>query len=290
MSDDIPPLAVFLALYAMAAVISVLLFEHHRRRRLSRTIPIILFLFSGERMLTCMLRIAWAHRLASVRLAVASQIFLQAGVLLLFLLNLIMAEMIWLGRKPRARTRLGLKAAIIMMSVLTVSSLIMVITSIILSVYTLNQKTISTCRDVQRAGATYFLFLSTMPLIMLAFASSSSSTPATEKHGLFHMESLRTVVTIISSLLCILNAGFKTGVIWAHPHSLFQPAWYHSKACLYAFVFTTEICVLVILYAARVDLRFQPRKDQGNTPSDRSLEVLMTVNQTPLITRRKFFA
>ena len=38
-----------------------------------------------------------------VRIAVASQVLLQAGVLLLFLLNLILAERVSLGRRPGPR-------------------------------------------------------------------------------------------------------------------------------------------------------------------------------------------
>lgn len=264
-SVDIAPLAVFLGIYATSAVISVLLFESQRRRHLSRTIPVILFLFSGERVLTCVMRITWTFKLASVRLAVASQIFLQAGVLLLYLLNLILAERVWLDRQPGARTRLGLRVVLSMLSALTVSALIMVITSIIVSVYTLNQTSISTCRNIQRAGATYFLILATIPLAMLAMASVSSSPFSNKHHGGLHKKNSKISVTVISSIFCVLNAGFKAGVVWAPPRSLFDPAWYHSRACLYVFVFSTEVLVLALLYATRAELRFPRTKDGGDT-------------------------
>ncbi|KUI62715.1 hypothetical protein VP1G_09832 [Cytospora mali] len=264
-SVDIPPLAVFLALYATSAMISIILFEHQRRRHFSCTIPVILFLFSGERVLTCVLRMVWAFKLTNVRVAVASQVFSQAGVLLLFLLNLILAERIWLDRKVRARTRLRLRIALITLSTLTVSALIMEIASIIVSVYTLDQKTISTCRNVQRTGATYFLILATTPLAMLALAFLTSPASSTKRQGTSSGELVRFPVTIVSSVLCILNAGFKTGVVWTPPRSLFDPAWYHSRACLYVFGFTAEVCVLILLYATCADVKFPRTTDQGNT-------------------------
>ncbi|KUI70799.1 hypothetical protein VM1G_11657 [Cytospora mali] len=273
-SVDIPPLAVFLALYATSAIISIILFEHQRRRHLSCTVPVILFLFSGERVLTCVLRIFWAFKLTNVRVAVASQVSLQAGVLLLFLLNLILAERFWLDRKLRARTHVRLRFALVTLSTLTISALIMEIASIIVSVYTLDQKTISTCRNVQRAGATYFLILATTPLAMLALAFLTSPASSTKRQGTFSGELFRLSVTIVSSVLCIMNAGFKTGVVWTPPRSLFDPAWYHSRACLYLFGFTMEVCVLILLYATRADLKFPQTTDQGNMNIEHDITAL----------------
>ncbi|ROV94288.1 hypothetical protein VMCG_08647 [Cytospora schulzeri] len=262
-SVDVPPLAVFLGIFTTSTTISFLLFEQKRRQRLNHTIPAILFLFSGERVLTCVLRIAWAIKLVNVRLAVASQIFLQAGVVLLFLSNIILAQRIWWDRKPGARTLLGLRIALTTLSTLTVSSLIMVVTSIIVSVYTVDQDTIRICREIQQAGATYFLILAAMPLAMLAMAFSPSASSTNSQGELYH-KNHRMAIIAVSSVLCVLNAGFKAGVVWAPPRSLLDPAWYHSRTCLYIFGFTMEVLVLILLYATRADLKFAVTKDGGN--------------------------
>ncbi|KAJ0122639.1 hypothetical protein J7T55_003154 [Diaporthe amygdali] len=182
-SIDMLPLAVFLALYAIAAVTSTLLTEIHRRKGHGRTIPVILFLFSGERVVACAMRIAWAFRPANVRIAVASQVLLQAGVLLLFLLNLILAERVLLDRDLGIRSRRCLKALLGTLSALTISALVMVVVSIIVSVYTLDQNTIDRCRDVQRAAATYLLALAAAPVAMLVFAPLLSSVPVSRSTG-----------------------------------------------------------------------------------------------------------
>lgn len=250
---DVPPLAVFMSLHATAAVISILLAESHRRKGHDRTIPIITFLFSGERVLACAVRMAWASRLGNVRIAIASQVLLQAGVLLLLLLNLILAERVLLGRRPGPRARRCLRVLLGGMSALTVSALIMVVVSIIVSVYSLDQRTIERCRDVQRAAASYLVALAVAPAVLLLAATLLSTEPISRVTKVRRSE---VAIVLSSCLLCTLNAGFKAGVVWARPKSLFDPAWYHSRACLYTFVLGTEAVALVLLLATRADLRF----------------------------------
>lgn len=257
---DIPPLAVFLSLHATAAAISMLLAESHRRKGHGRTIPIITFLFSGERVLACAMRMAWASRPGNVRVAVASQVLLQAGVLLLLLLNLILAERVLLGQRPGRSAGRCLRALLGAMSALTVSALIMVVVSIIVSVYSLDQRTIEQCRDVQRAAASYLVVLAVAPVALLLVAALLSNEPiprATKVRS-------KVAIVLSSCLLCTLNAGFKAGVVWARPKSLFDPAWYHSRACLYTFVLGTEVVVLVLVLATRADLKFIPAASLRN--------------------------
>lgn len=231
----------------------MLLAESHRRKGHNRTIPIITFLFCGERVLACAVRVAWASRPDSVRIAVASQVLLQAGVLLLLLLNLILAERVLLGRRPGPRARRCLRVLLGAMSALTVSALIMVVVSIIVSVYSLDQRTIERCRDVQRAAASYLVVLAVAPAALLSVAPLFSTEPTPRVTKLRRSE---VAVVLSSCLLCTLNAGFKAGVVWARPKSLFDPAWYHSRSCLYTFVLGTEVVALVLLLATRADLKF----------------------------------
>lgn len=205
-----------------------------------------------------MLRILWAYRLTSVRIAVAAQIFLQAGVLLLYLLNLLLVKRIWserLGAEARLQKFLGL------LSGFTVASLVMVVVSIIVSVYTLDERVIHQCREIQRAGATYYVIVAVMPIPLLAIAASPSSRKMRlpklgSSEGGMSGRSIE-IPVLVSTLLCVINAGFKDGVVLAPARPLLDPAWYHSPACMYIFVFTTELCVLLMFYFVRVDLLFQ---------------------------------
>lgn len=196
---------------------------------------------------------AWASRPGNVRIAVASQVLLQAGVLLLLLLNLILAERVLLARRPGPRARRCLRVLLRTMSALTVSALIMVVVSIIVSVYSLDQGTIQRCRAVQRTAASYLLVLAVAPAALLLGAALLSTEPIPRVTKVRRSE---IAVVLSSCLFCTLNAGFKAGVVWARPKSLFDPAWYHSRACLYTFVLGTEVVALVLLLATRADLRF----------------------------------
>lgn len=249
---DVPLLAVFVTLHATAATISLLLAESRRRSGRGLAIPVITFLFSGERVLACAWRIAWASRPDSVPVAVASQVLLQDGVLLLLLLNLILAERLWLDRQPGPRMRWYLRVLLGGMSVLTISALVIVVVSVVMSVYSLDQGTIEKCRDVQRAAATYLVVLALAPVALILVAGLVSTMQ------IRHETTRRFKVAIVlsSCLLCAIKTGFKAGVLWAWPKPLFDPVWYHSRTCLYAFVLGTEVVALVLLLASRGDLRF----------------------------------
>jgi hypothetical protein len=135
------------------------------------------------------------------------------------------------------------------------ASLAMVIASVVVSLYTLNPHTRSTCRSIQLAALTYLLIFTTLPLIHLALAIF---LPAHKRAETFGHGSMRTkmVILTISSTLCMLIAGFRAGVTWTTPRPLADPAWYDSKACFYVFNFTGEVYILALLTGSRIDKRF----------------------------------
>ena len=243
---DVPILAVFLSYYSIASLLCLLSIYQAVRSHQPCTLSLLMYLFSGERVVACAMRIAWAYRIANVRIAVASQILLQAGVILLYLMNVIIA-----GRVLRTLFghRSWLRSILAALSIMTISSLVMVITAIIVSVFTLEERSRDACLDVQRAAATYFVLLTTAPMMMLA---------ACLKHKYNQVDGrLRSILalTAMSALLCMIMAGFKAGVIWETPRPIFSPAWYHSNICLYALGFGPEVLDLTMLFMARVDVR-----------------------------------
>lgn len=251
---DVPPLAVFLTLHAAAATISMVLAESHRRSGRGLAIPIITFLFSGERVLACALRIAWASRPDSVRVAVVSQVLLQAGVLLLLLLNVVLAERLWLDRQPGPSTRRCLRVLLGGISGLTISAFVTLVVSVVVSVYYLDQGIIDRCRDFQRAAATYVVVLALAPVALLLVAPRVSTVPIPQRTI---TRRFKVAIVLSSCLLCTINTGFKAGVVWARPKPLFNPAWYHSRTCLYTFVLGTEVVAVIMLFVTRIDLRFR---------------------------------
>lgn len=136
------------------------------------------------------------------------------------------------GLTAGSRTRLGLKISLGMLPVLTVSCVIMVVSSIIVTVYTLDQRTISTCREIQRAGAIHFITLATVPLAMLVISSVSSSAPLPQAHRESHKKRFKYFlhICIVCPLCSKRRLQSRCGmVVWAPSRSLFDPARYHDS-------------------------------------------------------------
>jgi hypothetical protein len=139
--------------------------------------------------------------------------------------------------------------------VLIGGALIMVITAIVVSFYTLNSETKTRCRDVELAALTYLLVFTCLPNIQILTAIL---LPKSRQEDKFGQGSSRSQVLIVftSGCLCVLIAGFKAGVNWSPPRPATDAPWYDSKACLFIFNFALEILILCLLTFTRIDKRF----------------------------------
>lgn len=131
----------------------------------------------------------------------------------------------------------------------------MVITSVVLNAYTLNQHIKQQCRDIQLAAITYLLVFTCLPVIHVALALFLPRAQQAENFGQGSMKSKMIIVTS-SGLLCMLIAGFKAGITWMPPRPVTNPPWYDSRACFYIFNFSLEIVLLGLLTFSRIDKRF----------------------------------
>ncbi|KAL4894381.1 hypothetical protein BDV59DRAFT_192333 [Aspergillus ambiguus] len=274
---DIPVCAVFMCLYIGFAATNMAILQENRRRRHKFLLSGMLFGFCMARITTLVLRIVWATRQRNVQLAIAAQILVNAGVLLVYILNLILAQRILRAVQPQlgwhATLRHGAKA----FCALVGGALIMVITSTVISIYTLDPETRISCRDVQLAGLTYLLVFACLPLLHIALGVILPQSQQKETFGKGNMVSKMVIITASASL-CVLIAGFKAGVTWSPPRPVTDPAWYDSKACFYVFNFTLEIVLLCLLTFTRIDKRFFiPNGSSG--PGDYSNRRKETLNE-----------
>ena len=276
---DIPVDAVFMCLYIGFAATNMTILQKNRRRQHKFLISGMLFGFCMARITTLVLRIVWATRQKNVQLAIAAQILVNVGVLLVYIINLILAQRILRAVQPQLGWHAILRHGAKIFYALVAGALIMVITSTVISVYTLNPETHVSCRDVQLAGLTYLLVFTCLPLFHIALAVILPRSPQEETFGQGRMVTKMVIVTV-SSCLCVLIAGFKTGVTWSPPLPATDPAWYDSKACFYVFNFTLEIILLCLLTFTRIDKRFFiPNGSSG--PGDYSNRTTETLNEEP---------
>ncbi|KAI0429465.1 hypothetical protein F5Y09DRAFT_310322 [Xylaria sp. FL1042] len=266
---DIPISAVFLALYLTSAVTNMAILQINLRRQHKFVVSGALFGFSMSRIITFILRIVWASNQHNVRLAIAANIFVNAGVLVVYVVNLIFAQRILRARQPALGWHPAVSSALKVFYVGIGAALVLVIYSVVQSSYTLNPNTLRAARDIQLAASTYLLVFTTLPiwlLIVAHFLLPKSADEETFGHG-----SMRTkiVINLLATCICITIAGFKTGTAWEPPRPLSNPAWYHSKPAFYVFSFVLEIIVLAVLTLSRIDKRFHV-PDGSKQPGDYS--------------------
>lgn len=251
---DIPICAVFLVLFAAAAAGHMTIFQRNRRRGHKFIPSAVTFGFCMSRIIANVIRIVWACYPTNISLAIAAQIFVAAGVLLLFILNLIYAQRMLRAAFPAFGWSRPLSWAFKALYLVVIISIIMLITVVIQSMYTLNDNTHRIDRDIQLYGVTYFAIVSFLPIpivlaILILTRFRSVEHPGT---GSWHTRAF--IILLAGCLLC-LGASFRAGTTWLTPRPLADPAWYQSKACFYIFNFAIDWTVVMIFLVSRKDKR-----------------------------------
>jgi hypothetical protein len=231
------------------------------------------FLFSGMLFGLCMartvaltLRIVWASRPTNVRVAIAASIFTQAGVLILFLVNLIFAQRIMRAYHPHFGWLTPVNWVFRVLFMCVGALLIMVITATVDSFYTLNATTRRIDRDIQLFSGTFLAALAFAPIPIVIFSALLARPKRrVEKFGQGRFRTKIYLILFTSTLLA-LGAGFRIGVNFdVRPAS--NPAWYHSKPCYYCFNYVIEIICLYTYVIVRFDKRFHV-PDGSKGPGD----------------------
>lgn len=254
-TTDVPICAIFIFFYISFAIRNRIIYQTNNRKQHKFLPSLLLFVFCMSRISTLVLRIAWATRQDNLRLAIAAGIFVNTGVLLVYIINLILAQRILRAKQPHLGWHPVMRMAYKILYAALAATLIMVIASIVITDYTLDARTRLICRDVQVAAITFLFFFTCLPIIHIATALLMSRSKAEETFGVGSTKG-KIIVLGLSAGLCILDAGFKTGTTWSPPRPLADPAWYESKACFYVFAFCLEILMLSTLTFGRIDRRF----------------------------------
>lgn len=265
---DIPITAVFLFLYILGAIAHMYLFRTNRARGHNFLISGFTFGFCMARIFTCIVRIVWATRRRNVSIGIAAVIFVQAGVVLLFAINLTLAQRIYRGWHPNSGWHPLGQWMIYATYLWIVTSLTILIIATTQSFYTKNQNTKRIDRDLQLYGQTVWAVVSFIPIPVVIAAYLFPRKAKTEKFGMGRLRIKSAILLIAATLLC-LGAAFRVGTNYKKPRPNTNPGWYQSKACFYIFIFTVEIIVVALYAAARIDQRFYV-PDGSKGPGDYS--------------------
>ena len=255
-TPDVPICVVFLVIYLVAAVCHMTFLQVNLKRGHKFIISGALFGFCFSRTVTMILRIVWSQRPTNIKVAIASMVFVYAGVVLLFIINLLFAQRIIRAQHPHTGWHRLFHYFFQAIYVLIVITLAMLITTVIQSFYTLNSNTHRIDRDVMLYGQTFYAVVSFLPIpIVLLGLAIPRKQAHHEKFGQGRFRH-KIAILLVSSVLLCLGASFRAGTNYLTPRARTNPAWYQSKACFYIFDFTVEILVVWLYVLVRVDKRF----------------------------------
>ncbi len=270
---DVPICAVFLVLFIGGAISHMTIFQVNMKRGHKFILSGMMFGFCMSRLVTMVLRIVWAVYPHNVRIAIAANVFVAAGVVLLFIINLLFAQRILRACHPNSGWHPILHYSFMAIYVIIVLSLIALITSVIQGNYTLNHNTKRIDHDIQLYGGTFYAFVAFLPILLVIGGLVIPRKTRVEKFGSGRFRHKIAILLLASALLC-LGASFRVGVNYAggnRPRD--DPAGYQSKACFYIFNFTVEIITIYLYVIVRVDKRFWvPDKSHGPGDYSRKLE------------------
>lgn len=272
-SLDVPICAVFFVLFMIGAASHMTIFQVNMKRGHKFILSGMLFGFCMSRLMTMVLRIVWAAYPHNPKIAIAANVFVAAGVVLLFIINLLFAQRILRACHPNSGWHPILHYIFMAIYVIIVLSLISLIVSVVQANYTLNLNTKRIDRDIQLYGGTFYAVISFLPILLVVGGLVIPRKTRVEKFGSGRFRHKIAILLVSTTLLC-LGATFRVGVNYAggsRPRD--DPAGYQSKACFYIFNFTVEIIVIYLYVIVRVDKRFWvPNKSHGPGDYSRKLE------------------
>lgn len=219
-----------------------------------------------SRVIACVLRIASICLPRNPNLAISSTVFLNAGEVLIYLLNVALARHIVRTLYPRIGSHPLFTGTFWGLCTLIVLSVAMVLTAIVQSFFTLNLNTHRIDRDIQLYSLTCFAMVSFLPLPIgtLAFLPPVPAGEVEYGHGKLRK---RGALLVTGAFFVCLGATYRCATTWMTPVLLDQPEpAYDSRGCFYVFYFAMDILVIALYAVTRVDqLFFIPVKSEAES-------------------------
>jgi hypothetical protein len=209
-----------------------------------------------SRIVTCSLRLSSIVCPHNIRLAIATQIFTVAGVLIVFVVNLLWTKRLVRSLHPHFGWHRIPSTLLKLLWPIIGLTLIALITVTVQSFYTLRPRTHFIDRAVQLYGTTFLAIISFLPLPILALAFA---VPRKQRHDKFGAGRLRVKVAVLvtGTMLVCFGASYRAGTSWKAPVPMTEPLpGYFHKAAFYVVDFGVEILTVGLYALMRVDLRF----------------------------------
>jgi hypothetical protein len=272
---DIPASAVLLVVYlALAVVHGYLFFVKSKKTFIPQAMTMG---FCISRVVSMSLRIAWTANVTNKNIAIASNIFLNAGVLLLYIVNMLLTHRFILTIFPNLPTRktAPYNLAFFLYVGSSLPLLILVVVPGVQLFLSSDLSTIHIDRDILRFAQCYLTVFVSAPVIATITSSTIYFFASKKASGLRAGEvSLRAAVLFIAGSLLIWIQAVKILQIFytATPETAVSPPWFLRRPILYSGFFLPELLVVIIYAVASIRFRYQmpKREEQKETASNSS--------------------
>lgn len=204
------------------------------------------------------LRLVWATRPMNADVALVASVFLNAGIVLVYIINNLLAWRIVRGAMPSFGWNKGIR---IINRVMLWGILTLIIPLIVVIILRIKRPTlphiIPASNVITKLAQTYFLIIALEPAILLPIAYFKSRNGPVDSFGKGSGSwNSKFIVLGISTTLAIIEAGFRCGTTWTTPPLASNPAWWDHKAAFYCFNFMIDIFILTTFLVGRIDRRF----------------------------------
>jgi len=273
---DVPVSGVLIGIFATCAIIHATTFRRNKAQGRLFVFSMMTFGFCMSRIVTFSLRIAWANHTTNKDLAIAAQIFLGAGVVLLYIVNLVLTQRIMGALHPVVGRSSPVRLAFKVYYGSIVAVLIMVITTTVQSLKTTDPEILRIDLDIRKFGGIWNTIFAFIPIpITLISVLTPSSVPPT-KLGSGSMSTKVIMVNVIAVLL-VLGSAFRASLGFLPTRPMTNPAWYHERPAFYTFTPMLEILVVIFLAAMRFDKRFYlDGKAEAKRAQEQGLDIAVT--------------
>ncbi|KAI2635110.1 hypothetical protein GGS21DRAFT_490323 [Xylaria nigripes] len=251
---DIPIAAVLLACFAAAAAANMTILQLNKRAGLKFLFSGMMFALCSLRSVALTMRIVWACYPHTGNIAMAAGILTQTGSVLVFIINLIIAQRIIRSYHSAFGWNPAVTVVFRFLVACVVTFLIMAITVSIQTFFTLDEGTRKSDRIVQLFAGTSLAVLAFLPIPTITMASILARGYHVEKFGAGRWRSKLQIV-LFTSFLATVGASFRIFTSFA-ARPVDDPAWYHARVCYYAFNFVVDLVIAVTYLFTRFDRRF----------------------------------
>ncbi|KAK4653237.1 hypothetical protein QC762_511668 [Podospora pseudocomata] len=253
---DIPLCSIFLFLLLLPIPLNLTLHHlslyRHRHPGISTRplIPILLSVFCLLRILALSLRIAWSVHPSNLRLEIAAVVLSMAGIILLYIANLIITRR-WVRDYVIFGYRTLVKGFFRFWAAVVIICLVMAVVVSVNCYFTHDGVILRECRNVLLVAVAVLTFVAFIPVLTVGVVMVGDLEDHEVIDGEYSRFRSRSGLLAVTALLLTLEAGFRLGVMF-DPRPWGEERWYHSRAAYYCLGYVLEVVVVWLLTGGRV--------------------------------------